>query len=225
MWQTLNWITRCLVVPLCLLVLAEPASANLLTNGGFESGTDGDADGWTQIATHEGSSTASAIRGERSPYAGDYHAWLRLSPAPDGAATAEFQQLTPTNSIVPGQPYDFEVQFSCPGMGTGVVGQIEVQWLDSDGSDGGGLKGSTGALNLDIGFYHPVGFDNAIAAPGSDSALVIMRVMSPPVDSTSADLRFDNASLVLVPEPTGLAWVGLGILLLSRRQRRLPASR
>lgn len=211
----------------CTLLIAwtvSPVSASLLSNGGFESGTGVDADNWLEFEVQGGSSTAITDRVALAPHSGSFHLSLSVLGANDGGPSAEAQQLTtPPGLIVPGSPYTFSIfarQGQAP-IGPGVVVELSIQWLDSDGSHGGGVKGSTGIQNIGgslSGNYQAFGFTNVIAAADSDAALVSLRVAGGAFAGSNGSVYFDDA--VLTPEPTTLALIAMGgIVLISRRNR------
>lgn len=213
----------CLVLGIAILSSSSVASANLLSNGGFESGTGVDADSWSEFQIAAGSSVAISQRVNTAPNTGSYHLNLAVMGAADGGPSAEAQQLTPTGSIVGGNSYDFSIlarQGSMP-IGPGVVVELRIQWLDSDGSHGGGVKGATGILNLGGSLtanYQSFGFTNAIAAADSDAALVSLRVAGGAFAGSDGSVYFDDANMT--PEPASLALLAIGGILMMKRRGR-----
>jgi len=209
-----------LTMIVCCTVVAAPAMATINLNPGFELGAGTDADNWLELAGGGGPGTATHRVGTE-PESGDWHMMLRLGG--DGSPSfAEAQNLTATGSVTPGELYDFTVDAKRVGpLGVSVVVFIEVQWLDSDGSHGGGVKGSSGLQGI-FGTlsetYQPYGFTGITPAAGSDAALIKLLVQGGAVAGNSATVFFDNAALV-VPEPASFALVLAGAALVLRRRR------
>ena len=187
------------------IALGKPATASsatgsqLVSNGGFEDGDGASADDWSFYEIAMGSSTAIAQRVETTPYSGSWRLSLLVAGAADGGPAAEAQQLTPVDSVVAGATYDLSGQMRTVGtFGAGVVAQLCVQWLDSDGSHGGGVKGSTGFIDIQgqLGAsYAPVGISNIVAANGADAALIIVRLAGGAFDGSDGEIACDDVML------------------------------
>src|SRR5690606_30584666 len=96
-----------------------------------------------------GGASASVARADTAPGEGAWHAALSVAGASDFGPVALIQQQTALGSVSPGDTVDFGVLVRRNGaLGPGVVLFLEVQWLDSDGSNGGGVKGTTGLLEI-----------------------------------------------------------------------------
>jgi len=95
-------ISHMLVATAVLMVSALPASATLVTNGGFE---DGDFTGWTQSGN-----LASTTVGDSNAHSGTYAAWL----GPVGSDGFLSQDLVTT----PGQLYKVSLWLSNSASGT-----------------------------------------------------------------------------------------------------------
>lgn len=188
------------------IALGKPATASsetgaaLVSNGGFESGTGASADGWTLVETAPGSSVALADRSSALPYGGDWHLSLGVIGAANGGPAAVAEQLTPTGSVIPGNAYDLQFHARRVGsFGPGVVAQHVVQWLDSDGSHGGGVKGTTGFVSIEGALtesYAPFGFTNQVAPAGADAALVMLRLAGGAIAGSSGTMACDDVSLL-----------------------------
>lgn len=203
---------------------ASLAMGNIVTNGGFEDASGPTtASGWNHIATAPGSSSASSTRSTAMPAAGDAHLALSVTGAADGGPLAEAQFQTALFSITPGVGYDLSLLAKrVDPLGVGIVTGFEVQWLDSDGSAGGGVRGSTGFFGFGGDLtenYEAFGFSNQIAAPDSDAALVIIRLVGGAIPDTAGTVYVDNVSLTVVPAPGTLAAAGLLGLAGLRRRR------
>ncbi|MHC5109358.1 MAG: PKD domain-containing protein [Planctomycetota bacterium] len=198
------------------VALGKPASASseaggsLAANGGFESGSGTDADNWSLLEFPAGSSTATTDRVATIPNSGTWHLQMSVMGAGNGGPATEAQQLTPTGSVTPGNSYDLEVHLRRIGaIGPGVVAQVAVQWLDSDGSHGGGVKGTTGFMHVEGSLtesYAPFGFKGAIAAADSDAALIILRLAGGAFDGSDGQMAADDVSLISAsPNISGFA--------------------
>jgi beta-glucanase (GH16 family) len=187
------------------IALAKPVTASssggnvLLLNGGFEAGIGTAATNWTFARFANGSATAVSERADTEVRTGSYRLRLKVAGAAGSGPAAEARQTTPTGSVVPGLAYDMQVYVRRIGtIGAGVVGQLNVQWLDTDASHGGGVKGQTGFVNIEGGLTETFavrGFTNIVAPPGADAAAVILRLAGGAFVGSAAELAFDDASL------------------------------
>jgi hypothetical protein len=206
-----------------VLGLTGVAGANIVTNGGFEAqGIGGmlDAEGWNQIEVSPGTSEAVSVRTDASPAEGGWHLELSVMGAADGGPLAEAQFQTALFSVTPGDAYDISLWSRRVGdLGVGAIAGYEVQWLDSDGSNGGGVKGSTGFFGIGGSLtedYQSFGATGVIAAADSDAALVVLRVVGGAIDGSDATVYFDGVNLI--PAPAGITGLA-GLLLCVRRKR------
>ncbi|MBK7405142.1 MAG: hypothetical protein IPJ41_11040 [Phycisphaerales bacterium] len=123
-----------------------------------------------------------------------------------------------------GDTVDFGVLVRRNGaIGPGVVVFLEVQWLDSDGSNGGGVKGTTGLLEIggQLGdSYQSFGFGGAVVAPDADAALVKLSVVGGAFDGSDGSAYFDAATLSVVPAPASVTLAAPLALVGLRRRRR-----
>jgi PEP-CTERM motif len=210
-----------LVATAFALLSAAPVSASLISNGGFELGTGDNADSWNQFEGATPPALAAVDRDNSMPAAGDWAMALSVTGSTMSVGTnAEIQQLTALNSVTPGSSYDMSFLAKAGNIGPGVVVFMEVQWLDSDGSDGGGVKGSSGLVEFSgslSGTYQSFGFTGIVAAPGSDAALVDIRVNGGAFDGSDGLIYVDDVSMT--PEPGSLILLSLGGIALIRRRR------
>lgn len=204
------------MVQLCAAaLLGTAANANLIGNGGFELGTGADADNWTEFAI---GIDASVQRVAEMPYSGSYAVKALVDYKTATGTKAEILQQTATGSVTPGQAYDFS--FFAKGLaGPGVVGFYQVQWLDSDGSHGGGVKGAGPMVQFGTsltGDYRQFSQIGLIAAAGADAAFISIRLEGGAFVGSTGYMYVDNVSLI--PEPATLSLLGIGGLLLRRRK-------
>ncbi|MEN6306189.1 MAG: carbohydrate binding domain-containing protein [Anaerohalosphaeraceae bacterium] len=204
-----------MLVFLCVACLVSAANANLIGNGGFESPIGTIVDNWSVNAI---GNTASVTRVTGNSYNGSYAAEFIVNYISETGTKAEILQQTLTGSIIPGQAYDFS--FYAKGLaGPGVVGFYQVQWLDSDGSNGGGVKGVTPMVQFGTSLtsvYQRFGFIGQTAAAGADAAFISIRLEGGAFVGSIGNMLVDKA--VLTPEPAGLILLGLGGLVIRRRK-------
>lgn len=204
--------------------LAQGASADIVGNGGFESGTGSDADAWNEIPIFGGGASATVARTDAAPAEGSWHMVLSVEGAGDFGPAAVLQQQTSLGSVSTGDITDFGVLARRDGaLGPGVVVFLEVQWLDSDGSHGGGVKGTTGLMEIGgqlTDSYQSFGFNGAVVATDADAALIIMSVIGGAFDGSDGSAYFDHATLTVVPAPASLLLAGPAALGAIRRRRR-----
>lgn len=204
----------------CCATVAAPAWATINLNPGFEFGTGGDADNWTEFY-FGGGATTIAERTNLEPASGDWHARLFLAGTDVSGSHAEVYSQTALFSVTPGNLYDFSFDAERVGsLAPGVVAFYQVQWLDSDGSNGGGVKGATpltmfgGSLTET---YQSFGFVGQAAAADSDAALIKVWMDGGAQAGQTGTVYVDNVALT--PEPASLSLLIAGTVLAMRRRR------
>lgn len=177
-----------------------------ITNAGFESSFTG----WTQNPIGDG--TVISITSDA--YDGSSAALLTTDWQGGTGVKAEIMQVTATGSITPGTAYDFEIYVKGQ-MGVGGVAWAEILWLDTDGSDGGGVKGGSGLINLFAGLnsstYQLKGGTYSAAA-GADAAQISIRCEG------GAMAAVNTLYVDAVPEPATLGLLAIGGYFLRRRK-------
>jgi beta-glucanase (GH16 family) len=194
---------------------SSTASGSLASNGGFESGSGTSADDWSLLEFAAGGSIATAQRVSTLPYSGSWRVDLNVAGAPGGGPAAEARQTTPTGSVTPGTTYDHQLQMRRIGsLGAGVVVQIALDWLDTDGSHGGGVKGTTGFFPVDSSLtesYAQFGFGGVVAAPDADAVQIIVRMAGGAFTGSDGQIAIDEVILAsTTPQGSELAVDGDG---------------
>lgn len=207
-----------------LALSASTSYANLLTDPGFDLGLSTAnpitpatvGTGWAPIngggpGTSQGSSTAESLSSPNS--------YLVTMGAGDGwDFTGPYQAV---GGIVAGQTYTASVSFlTTTGFGEGVAGNagnaavgayLQIQF----NQDVAGLPqvGTTASINntglgLTPGTWYSESI-SAVAPAGATVAEVYLAFMDDGTQTAPQTLYFDNASLV--PEPSSLALLGMGL--------------
>ena len=200
------------------LAFVASANANILGNGGFESGIGDDADSWNQLEIMGGAATAATDRSSANPRTGNFAMALSVTGAGDFGPVSEIQQQTAVGSVTPGETYDFS--FWATGIaGPGTVAFYEVSWFDGDGSNGGGPQGGTGLVNYDLNdTYTEFGTAGMVAPATADSVFIQIRIVTGAFDGAEGSAFIDDVSFSLVPAPGALALLGLAGLAGRRRR-------
>ena len=203
---------------------ALTASADVLLNGGFESGTDNVATDWSAMVGPNGTAGRSAA----SPQSGSFSAYIEFDNLNNSAAGAAYflEQNLGANTIDNSKNYSLSFSAKTDTTDfTGVDIFYQIFWLDQDGSDGGGVKGEilTELIGLGINTDYQVFEATDLDVPDTaDSFLVRFQVSAGAVDGIIQGLYVDNASLSAVPEPSTFGFVVvMGVLTVCRRRRRV----
>jgi hypothetical protein len=196
-----NMICRAGLALLILSGLSLNASAiNLLLNPGFETGAGADADDWEEF----GGPTGSTSRSNIMPNTGSFHAYMEVDHLLNTPAAVPYfiQQVQPVGSIDNTLNYDLSFSAKVDSIDfTGIDMFYQIQWLDQDASDGGGVKGETltplipAGINTD---YQQFSLNDIDVPDGADSFLLRFQLSPGPVPDIVNGLYIDDTSLSVV---------------------------
>lgn len=213
------------VIVLCVaLLMISAANANLLTNAGFESVTDGWADNWLQY-----SSAYRAYYGiKEAPapvYEGDYSA--KIAPIYGyGLIYQEISAGFTAGDVLSLSFYatgDASSEWAMSHVGDNV--EAFVKFKDAGGAQIGGeisqiafdMDSETEAPGLSTSEWQMASAFNFIVPENTASMMIKLRAYD--VGGGSAAI-FDAVSLTVIPEPATMALFGLGSLWgFCRRQK------
>ena len=210
------------LVALASFAITTVASADILLNSGFESGSGADAFDWGEIT---GGPSGFVGRSDAMPNSGVYSAYMSFdhitNPAAGGAYFIE--QVQGVGSVSGGELYD--LSFSAKVDSTSFIGMdafVQILWLDQDASNGGGVRGETLTSLIGLGVnesYQQFSLNGLEVADGADSFLLRFQLSAGAVDNIANGLYIDDASLSFVPTPSTAALLGLSGLVAIRRRR------
>ena len=188
------FVVASMVVLLANLSFTHIARANLVSNGGFETG---DFTDWTVI--EGGAGNFIVVADYFTPHSGDYHAIF-------AATQGQNDTLVQTLNTVPGQSY--AVTFWLRGGDT-------LQFDNHFSASFGGTE----LLSLsDAAYFQYTEFTFNVTAAGASTPLTFSG------RDTSGAYLLDDVSVTAVPEPSTWVMAGLGMLAIGafdwRRRRR-----
>lgn len=172
--------------------LAGSARANLIANPSFEP----DMSGWSS----SGNVTTTILQG-----ATDGTSALVIGGA-DGPDNGQVYQTVATN---PGQTYQISFDYGAYGN----AGRTQMLRIE--------LIGNATLIDqvlTDTG-SHPTTFLTFNQEIVADTSVLTLRFSDQSTVTTSIDMMLDNVQLEAVPEPTSLALLGIGVLMLRPRLR------
>ena len=200
------------------LLIGSTARAQVI-NGGFETAgaTTTGASGWSDFSTAANNgSTASAQRSLTDPFAGVAELTLTYqNSANPGIGPSVIAQSDIFGGVGPGA---LTLQFEAKHVATGTENnQVQVQWFDASNV----FLGATGfsSFNGSLTAAYSLQTKNYVAPANTAKALVQFLQAGGAVANDTATVRIDNVTIV--PEPTTLTLVGLGLLgLITIRRKR-----
>jgi hypothetical protein len=202
-------MTRYLLAMAVMVAMVVPASANLLTNGGFEDGATGNitagVPGWLEWGSsgwhHD---DAGRVIGTKA-----IKFWWD---------DAGMWQDVP---VVGGQNYEFSIQaFNASAERlTGWNGWMRAEFYGSSGENlltAPNIKYYSATDPVD----QWVSLSGVVTAPaGAVTGRMVFGIADWQPTGVSGALNFDEASIALVPEPATLGLLGLAMFILRRRGR------
>ena len=206
------------------LAVVSFAHGAAIVNGGFEAGIGPNANNWTNIIANPGAGLGTNVfRDNLAPHSGAFHMTLQVD---SDLAPGEVFVVSDLFPIVPGEVFDLTFWSRLEATnGSGLVALYTVQFLDSDGSHGGGVKGQVGPTqfygSLTVAYGQISG--QMITAPnastGADAAFVRFQFAGGAFAASDGRIFIDDVALV-VPEPSSAGLVAVGLGLCVRRRRR-----
>jgi len=186
-------------------------------NGGFETpgATSTGALGWSDFSSVAPNYTASASRSLLDPFAGVAELTLTYNVLTNGTGPAVIAQSDIFGGMAPG-PLTLSFEAKRVASAGFENNQVQVQWFTA----GNGFLGATGfqSYNGTLTPAYSLQTKNYVAPALTAKALVQFLTAGSANLNDNATIRIDNVTLV--PEPTTLALVGLGLLSLFGLRRR-----
>ena len=184
--KTSGLLCRC-VIAAALLYVANSASGNLITNGGFETG---DFTGWTLSGQQSNVGVASF-----AAHSGNFGAFAGPNPP---ATENDFIFLSQTVTTVPGQLYDISLFLTTAQPGPPNDDIFDVFW-GSDGIDHAFTFPST---------YSQLNFLNHVATSNSTNLVFVFR------HHTSSFFLDDVSVTASLPESVSTFWLALVVVVM-----------
>ena len=215
---------------------ASTTQAQNLVNGGFEGvgavntgngwtvnpvtltsgpgGTSGVDQGW---ATFGGGAGGTASQSSAAALSGTYSLLETVMPGNGWNPAGAYQIIS---GITPGQKYTFNIWAMTDTANdayastAGILVQLGFETAALGGADSvenpGGTVGISGALPSTMGVWQEYSV-SATAPAGETTAIVYAMFQDNSTATAMEDLYLDNAVLSVVPEPSSLALLGMGL--------------
>ena len=211
---------------LAVFAMTGIASAELLTNGGFETG---DLTGWN-LGPGDLTVGAPGV----GAHAGSFAA--RLNALSDGVPEINQGAFVGVNPIIPASPgQEFSLsgymltEFTLPGGAT--FGLFKIVFEDALGNDLAPASASVGIINEDFPGIESTPFLNGDStintwifseargvAPDNTVSVQFLALNVDFGNGANHPMWYDDVSATLIPEPATLLLLGMGGLLTKRRK-------
>ena len=189
-----------------LIVSAGLCQANLLTNPGFETG---DFTGWAVGGWYNGT--------DDDAHTGDYGASREITSAIEGENYFVAEQWVPVTGAL---SYDLSGWMRIAGIPNASESFLELRWINASGGSEGQFGTAHLAETQDYTQYSLLAQLAPANAVTARVALVVHTTGGTITDTawhTFDDLDFEQT----IPEPTTMAFVGLGISMAAILRKRL----
>lgn len=213
--------TKTLVSLTTILIAAGTASADIATNGGFEFGTGGDSDAWTEFGG--GAAGTVSERTMDTPIDGAWsHNLLAVGDNTVGGA-AGISQNTLTDGGLASLLENTTLSYSFDAVtdyGPGGVGFYALRILNGDGA----IVADTGLQMIATGSNATAVLNvPAFGGGANDTYAAYMEIVvnAGAFDGSYSNAKIDNVVLdgTLVPAPASASLIALGGLVAMRRRR------
>ncbi len=212
------------LLSIAALTVAPFAHGAAIVNGGFESGLGVNADNWTNTIANPGAGAGTQVyRTNLAPHTGAFHMALEVD---SDLAPGEVFLTSDLFAIVPGETFTLSFWSRLDATnGPGLVAFYTIQFLDSDGSNGGGVKGQTGPTPFYNSLTTTYGQITAqITAPdastGADAAFIRLQFAGGAFAASDGRIYIDDVATT-VPEPSTAILLPLAVIaLLTHRSPR-----
>jgi hypothetical protein len=196
-------------------IFAERGTAqNLLANPSFEDPIT--FDGAPFVGFWEGFSNgggATAANATTSPRTGAQNVTLNI-PDLDNNFAGVFQEV---QGLVPGQQVLFTGFYRTPAAPLTVGSEFRIEWRNSVANTGLGATPNVTTPPTDVYTQFSLG---ATVPAGADAARVVYAIQTFGGTTNTGTVFIDDFSFT-VPEPTSVAALGFGGLVVSARRRRV----
>lgn len=207
----------CLVIAVISAGLVLGARAqNLIANGSFESGTGTDIDNWTLIPTAAAGTAADYPSAFGiSPYGPRFLAFNAGGGTPGGSATQDFGALDGTTT--------YQLSFVYGAIGTTGSQTLQVT-INTTSAPLPAQMYTVATPSLDLGMVWQRATFTFVGTLNQVPSGITFADLSTGSLIGDSDLVVDDVSLMAVPEPRSLLWVGGAALALFWWMKRKRAS-
>lgn len=193
---------------------------NIIGNPGFEDPVAPMVGNWMLTIGSVGAGS-TVLQDTTAPHSGTFDILFEVdSGTLEGAGNVFITQQTALDTILPGELYDisFWARSLEAVIGPGLVAFYRVDFLDSDGSHGGGVKGSTPLTQFQGGLtttYSQIALQWTAPAE-ADAAYFLIQLVGGAFDESNGSIYVDdvNISLAAIPEPSSIFLMMAGGALL-----------